>query len=169
MSVHSDERKQGRASPSWRRENASPKLGEVARLADGVCYSHGNESSNIGSYSSDAARHLPYLRGGAYRADGVCHNSGLHDIQGNSPSKLEGVSRRLGGVCHPQESMYNNTYIVHTPPTLRVTSPILGEELTGPTECAVCKGTGVNNTGMCANNTGASTSEAARHLTSVGT
>ena len=55
------------------REDSSPKLGEVARRADGVCHSHGNEYDSIGSYSSDAARHLPYLRGGVHRADGVCH------------------------------------------------------------------------------------------------
>ncbi len=45
----------------------------------------------------------------------------------SSPSKIEGVARRAGGVCHPATlaSMQEG----HTPQSLRDSSPNLGEQL----------------------------------------
>ena len=95
-------------------KNSSPRLGEVARRADGVCKAEGachskeNMYNSIKSYSSGAKRHLPYLRGGI-------------TTQGNSPSKLEGVTRRVGGVC----AHNNNTLLSRQGDS----SPNLGEQL----------------------------------------
>gem|GEM_PF-3513903 len=45
----------------------------------------------------------------------------------SSPPKLGGVARRAEGVCSPGDVA--PTLASHTPPSLRATSPNLGEEL----------------------------------------
>ena len=49
-----------------------------------------------------------------------------------SPSKIEGVARRAGGVCQPASlaTMQEG----HTPQSLRDSSPNLGEQLNSPSK-----------------------------------
>ena len=49
----------------------------------------------------------------------------------NSPSKIEGVARRAGGVCHP--SPLPPRRITHSS-ALTGTSPSLGEDLNSPSK-----------------------------------
>ena len=50
-----------------------------------------------------------------------------HGIAASSPPKLGGVARGAEGVCSPGDAA--PTLASHTPPSLRATSPSLGEEL----------------------------------------
>ena len=53
-----------------------------------------------------------------------------HAVPGRAPSKVEGVAQRAGGVC--QAATLAPMLSSHTPPSLRATSPNLGEELRVP-------------------------------------
>ena len=54
------------------------------------------------------------------------------NAKNNSPSKIEGVARRAGGVCQAATGLGDAAPMLssHTPLSLRATSPNLGEELT---------------------------------------